>query len=177
MREDRADHRVPAYQHRDVTLEELRQRNEKLVRRLLWMAWPYTAEATLHRLRTDAMSFCLEESVKGGVTRTSVIADIRNRDIMRNAPVNNPDGPMFTAMLVLDESDKPRITDARIRVKRDCGDFGEPAADIEEAVMMMELIGAITKEEYATLCEKLRPMKTSRRQSTIMHMLIDLKRL
>lgn len=172
MRETRADHRIPAYQHKEVTLDELRQKNEKLIRRLLWMAWPNTAEATLHRLRTDAMSFSPEDS-----TKTTVIADIRNRDIARNTPANNPGGPMFTVTMTLDEREQttPRITDARIRVKRIEGDFGESASDIEEAVMRMELITALTKTEYEQICERLRPLRTAKRQAAILHLLLDLK--
>ena len=186
MTRDRLDHRVPAYQHREVTLAELRTRTEKAVRRLLWMAWPFTPEATLHRLVVDAFSFSSEDGEKEGETLVTVIADMRNRDLARNAPASNPGGPSFTVTVETRETmtgngdtdtwtTSTEVIRTRIMVKRDGSDLGERASDIEEAVMRMQLAAESDAKEYAEISRSLDGLSYARRQAEILRHLLRLR--
>ena len=181
MNAARQDHRVPEYQKKDITIDELRSKNDKLIRRLLRMAWPKTPTASLHRLKLDAMSFSSEiDDDNPDNLFLTVLADLRDRDMERNAPTWNPGGPLLSVYVFLLESGDlskdgfTAISKTRLVVKAFDGDYGEDVEDLDEALMRMSLASSLTKKEYKDICDRVRLLPSARKQAVLLQEMMNL---
>jgi len=176
MNTTRQDHRVPEYQKKEITIFEFRQKNDKLIRRLLHITWPKTPVSSLHRLKLDAMSFSSDsDDTDVNNSFQIVLADLRDRDLERNAPSMNPGGPSVSAYWYLFEKGDSEcdgfvsISEARLRVKAFDGDYGEIADNLDEAMLRMSLASVMSKKEYHDLCDKVRLMPSARKQAVLLN--------
>ena len=100
----------------------------------------------------------------------TVLADLRDRDMERNAPTWNPGGPLISVYVFLLESGDlskdgfTAISKTRLVVKAFDGDYGEDVEDLDEALMRMSLASSLTKKEYKDICDRVRLLPSARKQ-------------